>query len=393
LKLSLKSKISLWLFIILLVSFMLYGALLYFVYESSLRGPRYFESFKEHPGFDQSFIDKIKEIDADNSRGFPIPPPITILSPGLFIRVFFTITGGVLAIIIITASSSFLFLRRMLKQIDFITKNVEEINDKKLHIRLNLKGKDPISNMAKTFDKMLDQIELSFKSQKQFIQNASHELNTPLTIIKTKIDVLKQKKTVNPDDYRETIDLIDSEVMWLSKVTEQLLILSDLEENGSKPEPVKVNFKSILEKMLKLFENQIFSKNLKLETDFSGEYDISGNPVQLGQLLFNLFDNAVKYSTSEGRLSISFSNDAGKKELLFKITNTTVLIKKEDIPNIFERFYKTANSMDRKGFGLGLSIVKIIVEKNNGKIDLSYDDNSKEITFKIALPLFSGKEI
>ncbi len=124
----------------------------------------------------------------------------------------------------------------MLKQVDFITKNVEEINDKKLHIRLNLKGKDPISNMAKTFDNMLDQIEHSFKSQKQFIQNASHELNTPLTIIKTKIDVLKQKKTINTDDYRETIDLIDSEVMWLSKITEQLLVLSDLEENGSKSE-------------------------------------------------------------------------------------------------------------------------------------------------------------
>jgi two-component system sensor histidine kinase ArlS len=392
LKLSLKSRISLWLVIILLVSFLLYGALLYFVYEANLRGPRYFESLKEHSGFDQSFIDKIKEMEASSDHRFVLPPPITILSPGLFIRVFFTITGGVLAIIIIAASSGFLFLRRLLKQVDFITENVKEINDKKLHIRLNLKGKDPISNMAKTFDKMLDQIELSFKSQKQFIQNASHELNTPLTIIKTKIDVLKQKKTVNTNDYRETIDLIDSEVMWLSKVTEQLLVLSDLEENGSKTESVKVDFKSILEKMLKLFENQIYSKNLILETDFKGESDISGNPVQLGQLLFNLLDNAVKYSTSEGRLSLSFSNDVESKELLFEITNATALIKKEDIPNIFERFYKTANGIDRKGFGLGLSIVKIIVEKNNGKIDMSYDDNSKEITFRIALPLFLDKE-
>jgi len=392
LKISLKGRISLWLLIILLVSFVLYGALLYFVYEFNLRGPRYFESLKEHPGFDQSFIDKIKGAEANADHRFIIPPTITILPPGLFIRVFFTITGGVLVIIIIATSSGFLFLRRMLKQVDFITENVKEINDKKLHIRLNLRGKDPISNMAKTFDTMLDQIERSFKSQEQFVQNASHELNTPLTIIKTKIDVLKQKKTVNTDDYRETIDLIDSEVMWLSKVTEELLVLSDLEENGSKSEPVRVDFKSILEKMLKLFENQIFSKNLKLETDFSGEYGISGNPVLLGQLLFNLFDNAVKYSIPGGRLAISLSNDSEKKELLFDITNLTSMIKKEDIPNIFNRFYKTVNGMDRRGFGLGLSIVKKIVEKNNGKIDISYDENSKEITFKIALPLFPGKE-
>ena len=374
-----------------MVSFVLYGALIYFVYQFNIRGPKDIDALKAHPGFDQSFIDKIKELDKSYEPGFN-PPPLTMIPPRLFIRVFFTITGGVLIIIIIATSSGFLFLRRMLKQINFITENVKEINDKKLHIRLNLKGKDPISNMAKTFDKMLDQIELSFKSQKQFIQNASHELNTPLTIIKTKIDVLKQKKTVNSDDYRETIDLINGEVMWLSKVTEQLLVLSDLEENSSKPESAKVDFKLILEKMLKLFENQIYSKNLILETNYKGDAQASGNPVQLGQLLFNLFDNAVKYSTPEGRLSISFSNDIERKELLFEITNTTALINKEDIPNIFERFYKTANGTDRKGFGLGLSIVKIIVEKNNGKIGISYDDNLKEITFKIALPLFLDKE-
>jgi len=388
LKLSLKNKIPLWLLVILVVSFVLYGALIYFVYEFNLRGPKYFEALKEHPGFDQSFIDKIKEFDISNEHRL-IPLPLTILPPGLFIRVFFTITGGVLVIIIIATSSGFLFLRRMLKQVDFITKNVDEINDKKLHIRLNLKGKDPISNMAKTFDNMLDQIEHSFKNQKQFIQNASHELNTPLTIIKTKIDVLKQKKPINSGDYEETIDLIDSEVMRLSQITEELLVLSDLEENGFKAEFVKVNFKSTLEKMLKLFDNQIYSKNLILKTNFKGESDISGNPVQIGQLLFNLFDNAVKYSIPKSRLLINLLNSSDKKKLIFEITNKTSIISKKDIPNIFERFYKTSNMAGKKGFGLGLAIVKIIVEKNNGTIDISYDDNLKEITFIITFPLYS----
>ena len=371
-----------------MVSFVLYGALIYFVYEFNLRGPKYFEALKEHPGFEQSFIDKIKEIDRSKEQRF-IPSSLTILPPGLFMRVAFTITGGVLVIIIITTSSGFIFLRRMLKQVDFITKNVEEINDKKLHIRLNLKGKDPISNMAKTFDNMLDQIEHSFKSQKQFIQNASHELNTPLTIIKTKVDVLKQKKTINSNDYEDTIDLIDSEVMRLSKITEQLLILSNLEENGFKVEFVKVNFKSTLEKMSKLFDNQIYSKNLILETNFKGESDISGNPVQIGQLLFNLFDNAIKYSVPKSRLLINLLNSADKKKLIFEITNKTSIISKKDIPNIFERFYKTSNMAGKKGFGLGLAIVKIIVEKNNGTIDISYNNNLKEITFIITFPLYS----
>jgi len=388
LKLSLKSKIPLWLLVILIVSFVLYGALIYFVYEFNLRGPRYFEALKEHPGFEQSFIDKIKEIDKSNEPGFN-PPSLTILPPGLFIRVFSTITGGVLIIIIITTSSGFLLLRRMLKQVGFITKNVEEINDQKLHIRLNLKGKDPIANMAKTFDNMLDQIEHSFKNQKQFIQNASHELNTPLTIIKTKIDVLKQKKPISPSDYEETIDLIDSEVMRLSKITEQLLVLSDLEENSFKAEFVMINFKLTLEKIIKLFDNQIYSKNLILETNFEGKSDILGNPVHLGQLLFNLFDNAVKYSIPKSRLLIKLLNSTDKKNLIFEITNTTSLINKEDIPNIFNRFYKTPDIAGKKGFGIGLAIVKKIVEKNNGTLDISYDDNSKDITFMITFPLYS----
>jgi len=370
-----------------MISFILYGALIYFVYEFNIRGPKSFDALKEQPGFDQLLIDRIKALDRSDEPGFN-PPPLTILSPGLFTRIFFTITGGVLTIIIIATLSGFLILMRMLRQINFITKNVEEINDKKLHIRLNLKGKDPISNMAKTFDNMLDQIEHSFKSQKQFIQNASHELNTPLTIIKTKIDVLKQKKPISPGDYKETIDLIESEVMRLSKITEQLLILSDLEENSFKTEFVKVNFKSILEKMIKLFDNQIYSKNLLIKTNFEGQSDISGNPVQLGQLLFNLFDNAVKYSIPKSRLFINLLNSADKKKLIFEIINKSSLIKKEDIPNIFERFYKTSDTEGRKGFGLGLAIVKKIVEKNNGTIDTSYDDNLKDITFKITFPLY-----
>jgi two-component system phosphate regulon sensor histidine kinase PhoR len=105
--------------------------------------------------------------------------------------------------------------------------------------------------------------------------------------------------------------------------------------------------------------------------------------------LFNLFDNAVKYSIPKSRLLINLLNSADKKKLIFEITNTTSLINKEDVPNIFERFYKTSNIAGKKGFGLGLAIVKTIVEKNNGTIDISYDDNLKEITFKITFPLYS----
>jgi len=389
-KLTLQKKIILWFIIIILVSFILYGFLIYFVYSFNLRGERYIITISKHlKGVDQVIIERLREI--NKFEPFGLPPHLKILPPTLFLRIFYTITGGVLVIIITAVSGGFLVLKKMLHQVNLITENVKEIDEKRLHLRLNLKGKDAISNMARVFDNMLDKIEVSFKKQKQFIQNVSHELNTPLTIIKTKIDVLRQKKNISRKEYKETIDLIDSEIMRLSEMTEELLILSDLDENGSKNNFSKVNVKVVLEKMLKLFENQTASKRLKLKTSFKGVFDIMGSKVQIEQLLFNLIDNAVKYSVPEEELSISLDNDRDNKLLIFSISNISGVIKEKDLPHIFDRFYKTSNREERQSFGLGLSISKKIVENHNGSIEVNYNKKKKKITFKVYLPLFKNK--
>lgn len=383
--LSLKGKILLRFLLVIFISFALYGTLIYFVYKFNLRGEHYFRALRDHPGLEQAIIDRIRELERMGPKRFA--PPITILPSGLFTRVFFSITGGVLAIVIVAASGGFLFLKRMLNQIDLITKNVKEIDEKRLHLRLNLKGKDPISNMAKTFDNMLDKLEASFKNQKQLIQNVSHELNTPLAVIKTKIDVLRQKKTATRKEYEETLEIINDEIMRLSKITEELLVLSQLEENGNKDGFVVIDLKGVLNKMLKLFEARIAAKNLHLETFLCEKSQVSGINTQIEQLLFNLLDNAVKYSDSGGELIIRLKNDSEGKNVILSLTNTAKSIKKDDLSNIFERFYKASNSQKEKGFGLGLSIAKKIVENHSGKIEASYDEDKKAVTFKIVFPL------
>jgi signal transduction histidine kinase len=388
LKLSLKNKIFIWLGITILISFILYGSLIYSVYQFNLRGENYLKSLRENPELDQTFIERINEWEKLRPHRFR-PPPIVLL-PGLFLRVIFIITGGVLLIIIIAASGGFLFLRRMLNQIDFITRNVMEIDEKRLHLRLNIKGEDPIANMARTFDGMLDKIESSFEKQIQFIQNASHEINTPLTVIKTKIDVLKQKNKVTAKEYRDTIELIENEVMRLSKITEELLVLSDLGDNDSRKEFKSVNTKAILKRMLDLFRNRIEAKKLKLVTSIQGKTAVPGNRDQMEQLFFNLMDNAVKYSNPESELILSLNNDKEGKSLIFNLTNTSKNLNKDDIPFIFDRFYKTKNGLGEKGFGLGLSISKQIVENHSGSIKVNYDEKKKTVTFRITLPLLEN---
>jgi len=388
-KLTLRSKILLWFGIIILISFILYGFLIYFVYSFNLRGEKYMADIAEH-------LEDLDEINIrlrgiDEFGPFFKPPIITILSPGLFMRMFYTITGGGLLIIIISVSGGFLILRRMLRRIDFITRNVEEIDEKRLHLRLNLKGKDPISNMARVFDNMLDKIESSFKNQKQFIQNTSHELNTPLTVIKTKIDVLKQKKGTTKKEYMEAMEIVNSEIVRLSGITEELLTLSELDKNGRTTNFTRIDLKKVLKKMIELFESRFISKDLKIDTRIAGDSFILGSKLQMEQLFFNLMDNAVKYSVPEKELTISLNNDKDKKMLILNVTNISNMIKKKDLPYIFDRFYKTSAVIDKRGFGLGLSISKKITENHNGRIKADYNKNKREITFRVFLPLSKEK--
>jgi len=388
-KLTLRRKILIWFGIIIIVSFILYGFLIYFVYSFNLRGEKYIADIAEHVEDVDQVIIRLRG--KDDFGPFLKPPGLTILSPGLFLRIFYTITGGVLLIIIISVSGGFLILRRMLRRVDFITKNVKEIDDKRLHLRLNLKGKDPISNMARVFDTMLDKIEASFKNQKQFIQNVSHELNTPLTVMKTKIDILKQKKNVTKKEYREAMEVLNSDIIRLSGITEELLTLSEIEEDESKKEFVRINVKEVLNKIIKLFENQINLKKLDIKKKIKGDFDIAGSRLQIEQLFFNLIDNAVKYSVPQKNLAISLGNDKSKKRLIFDITNVNKLIKKQDLPYIFDRFYKTSTVKNKKGYGLGLSISKKIVENHKGQIGAVYNSSKKEITLKVTLPLYKEK--
>jgi len=205
--------------------------------------------------------------------------------------------------------------------------------------------------------------------------------------LKTKIDVLKHKKKVTEKEYKETLILIENEVMRLSKITEELLMLSDLEDNDFRKKFNHVNVKTILEKMIELFSNQIEVKNLKPAIHIHGKHEILGNKIQIEQLIFNLFDNAIKYSSAKNELSISLKNDITGNLLILEITNISDTIKNDDIPYIFDRFYKAADGIKKKGFGLGLSISKKIVENHCGSITADYNEQKKSITFKIILPL------
>lgn len=218
-----------------------------------------------------------------------------------------------------------------------------------------------------------------YKKEKMFLTNASHELKTPITIIKTDLDVLKMDDVNN-----EWIDSIDNQTNRLSKLVNEMVNLYKIEEK--KEDIVKNNF-NISEVTLDVLDNFLSSfkfKNYNIKIDIEENIIINSNEDIYMKILFILLDNANKYGLENGDFSIKLYKE--KKKVILKVYNQTEEFEKEKLKFIFDRFYTLdeSRSKEKSGYGIGLSIAKILTEDIGGSIQASTNDN-KSIEFKIIL--------
>lgn len=220
------------------------------------------------------------------------------------------------------------------------------------------------------------------KIKKDFILNVSHELRTPLTAIKGFAETLEEEVD---DKCRSYVEIIKRHTDRLINIVKDLLFLSEVEEKELKLEAEDVDMKRLIENILKIFEQNIREKNLRME--FSAEDDVpvvKGDPFKLEQMLINIIDNAVKY-TEKGKVAISLRQE--DKKVIVEVEDTGIGIPEEHQPRIFERFYVIDKSRSRMlgGTGLGLSIVKHIVLMHNGKVNVE-STPGKGTKFTVLLP-------
>lgn len=223
-------------------------------------------------------------------------------------------------------------------------------------------------------NKAMEPVVQSFEQQKQFVANASHELRTPLSIIISGLEVLKldDDNKLSPFS-RDVMGDINDEALRMKKLIDNLLITA---RNDNKTLKVNKNLFSLNDILTKLY-NKFFlladRKNIKINLNLIDDISIYADKLHIEQILAILIDNAIKYTEENGKINIKVQKQ--KQEVIISVIDNGKGISKEDLPHIFERFYRAEKSHTDYGNGLGLSIAKILAEKNNGKITVESEEN------------------
>lgn len=217
-------------------------------------------------------------------------------------------------------------------------------------------------------NKSIIPIKETFEKQKQFIADASHELKTPLAIIKTNTSLVLS----NPDDtiknQSKWINYINLQTDRMSELISEMLSLAKMDTSENKLPLSPINISKIVESMILMFDAVIYENNIELETNISKNLFINGDKESLKKLFSIIMDNAIKHTNKNGNITISLFSDKNKVKMI--IRNTGEGIEPEHLERIFERFYRVDSSRDREtgGYGLGLSIARSIVKQHKGKI-------------------------
>jgi len=225
----------------------------------------------------------------------------------------------------------------------------------------------------------ITEVKLSEKNKKNLIINISHELKTPLSIIKGYIETLEEE--LKDSELINFIEIIKKHTDRLIEVLDRMLTISEIESH--KIELEELDLEEIIRNVYKLFEKKAKEKNLKFILDIEKVPKIKGDKLKIEQAIINLVDNAFKF-TEKGKVEINLKKI--ENYVLIEIKDTGIGIPKEEIDKIFERFYTVDKGRSKKGIGIGLSIVKQIINQHNGKIEVESKLNEGS-SFKISLPV------
>lgn len=300
-----------------------------------------------------------------------------------------TLTVASIVAIAFAGVLSWIGTHRALRPLDAVTKTALQItttNDLSRRIPLVGPADDEVGQLVQAFNQTLSRLEQLIDMQRRFVTDVGHELRTPLTVIKGNVNLMRR---IGADE--EFFESIESEVDRLTRMVGDLMLLAQA-ESGKLPMARKVvDLDTVL---LEVFRQmKVLAKDqIKLKIGEIDQVLVCGDRDRLKQVLVNLISNAIKYTPAGGEVVVTLNKHGNQGRLI--VTDNGPGIPPEDIPHIFERFYRgeksRIRSKDGKGFGLGLSIAYWIVRGHEGRIEVS-SEVGQGTTFCVWLPLTEGE--
>ncbi|NFA42544.1 HAMP domain-containing histidine kinase [Clostridium botulinum] len=305
------------------------------------------------------------------------------------INAFYIISFLGIAIFLITFVS---LVNRKVKYIKFLTKEVKVIKDEGFGKTIKVKGKDELSELCQSINDMslelrkkIDNEKIIEKNKNELITSVSHDLRTPLTSIIGYVDLLKKNEFNDKEKFDNYIEVIDERTKSLNRLINELFEYTKLTSHDIKLNYSRLEIVSLIEQMVGEYTPIFNKENLEVIKDITDkDIFINADIEKIVRVLENLLTNAIKYSVKNSKVLIKLFEE--NDYVVVSVSNKAKDITEDDLKNIFERFYKVDKSRkEQDSTGLGLSIVKRIVELHNGEIDVNLNEDI--IEFKISLPL------
>ena len=271
--------------------------------------------------------------------------------------------------LILSAIGGYIITKNAFTPIKKIRKIAEEINEgNDLSQRIDLgKGDDELHTLANTFDVMFDRLQTSFENEVQFTSDVSHELRTPITVILTQSEYGKNHiKSV--EEAQRSFKIIEKEGQKMSKLVSQLLTLARMERGKQKLNLENINLSELLEMTVETQICAAEAKNIKFVTKIVPEIYAKIDEMMIIRVFTNLISNAISYGKQNGTVIVELFLDENKNKIISRISDDGIGIPKNELDKIWLRFYQVDPSKSGDNSGLGLSMVKKIIELHNGEI-------------------------
>ena len=277
-----------------------------------------------------------------------------------------------------------LLMRQLTDPLQKVTDAAQRFGGGDLSVRVEgVEGDGEVADLARTFNQMAENIQSNDNSRGQFMGNIAHELRTPMTTIKGFVDGILDG-TIPAEKHHQYLTIVSDEVKRLSRMVRSMLDLAKIEAGEMKLNPAEFDLNSTVCQVIFSFEQAIEAKNLDIIGLDVDKIMVSADPDLMHQVIYNLIENAVKFVNEGGYIEVKYHSDGART--LVAIRNSGSGIAPQDLPNVFERFYKTdrSRSQDKTGVGLGLYIVRTVIQLHGSEIHVSSTEGEyTEFAFSI----------